>query len=485
MSIAKVTRIIGLLCVLLPFEHAFGADCSTPVDPSLDFLQNFANNTCYITVLSNGAGSQGKAGDLNALYTFVGYKVDPNYEIILLGSFSNSRYMDIQGDDNQAWPTAELLDQDIVPLYPPMVNPFAPGAVFVPNQHYGVRFTLGPNSPEAVPGCGFTTEIFNVLDLTQIHQGGPVFPGQLTGANSGGAIFVRRYLNSGPIPFDEIIVRSTATGCAIPAAQAITDGILVAAGDVNPNLNTQQIALHYFYGQNPTYCFSPGDDPASMITGRRQSAYVADPDEYGQAYLGYDIPVLAYQSIIQAKELLQYQFKAPATPTTPCEGCSRTGLEQMRYFSLSFSNGTTTLASLSDKAFNADANGNVTLIVNIVPGLLVPAFAKVSPYTYLDLSETPNWTGTLTVATLRNAVVNPSFACSTNNVPAQVSEWNPNGGYMGTHGITIQHLLPFQILVTPGIPVRDDVSCLNLPAVPPICPGYIPPGSRNCVNGPQ
>lgn len=444
------------------------ADCSTPIDPNKDFFGNFVTNSCYVTLMS--MGQEGSSSDLNALYSMMGYKVDPNYNLVIAGTFSESRFLEVQGDDSHAWPTAAIVDQDLLPLLPSMVNPFLPGAVFVPNQLFAVNVLFGDMTATPSPGCGIGNETLNVLDVRSIHQSGPTFVGHKTGPNTGGSLMIRRYVNNGTVRQDAIIVRSTATGCAIPAAQALSLGILVPQAKTNPNRDQAQVNAHYYYGSNPQYCFTPNIDPASISTGRRNGQYIPDPNAFGAAYVGWPFSTTEIQQAVTSNQFFQVQFKAPTTPATPCSGCMRTGNEQLRYFSLSFDDNQTTLLSLSDKSFNTDLAGNITLVVNVTPGLAPPVNVTRLPYTYVDLSQVPNWHGNLSMISVRNIAPNSSFYCSTGNVPPQLSEWSPGGGYMGTHGITVTHFRENDFPVTPAVPARNDASCLAPQPIPAICP---------------
>src|SRR4051812_6818251 len=62
-----------------------------PVDPSKDFLANF-NNNCYATPINTSKGGSGLAGDLNAVYGLMFYKVTPGYELVIAGTYPNARF---------------------------------------------------------------------------------------------------------------------------------------------------------------------------------------------------------------------------------------------------------------------------------------------------------------------------------------------------------------------------------------------------------
>lgn len=54
--------------------------------PTGKFVANFNNNPCYTIALGGGNGS-GEYGDLNAEYFQFYFRVDPQYQLIVVGSF--------------------------------------------------------------------------------------------------------------------------------------------------------------------------------------------------------------------------------------------------------------------------------------------------------------------------------------------------------------------------------------------------------------
>ena len=65
--------------------------------PNGDFFSNF-NNDCYTIRLGTGYGSS-EYGDLNAMYYQLYYKVDPRYQLVLVGTFPNTRYFSVSLND--------------------------------------------------------------------------------------------------------------------------------------------------------------------------------------------------------------------------------------------------------------------------------------------------------------------------------------------------------------------------------------------------
>src|ERR1700674_4852845 len=58
--------------------------------PTGDFIGNF-DNDCYTIHLGTGIGAI-EYGDLNAEYFQLYFKVDPRYQLIVVGTFPNARY---------------------------------------------------------------------------------------------------------------------------------------------------------------------------------------------------------------------------------------------------------------------------------------------------------------------------------------------------------------------------------------------------------
>jgi hypothetical protein len=70
-----------------------GMDCNQlpPPDAGKSFFANFLNE-CYVIRLTSGV-APGFAGDTNALYSALYYRVDPRYELVFLGGYPNARFM--------------------------------------------------------------------------------------------------------------------------------------------------------------------------------------------------------------------------------------------------------------------------------------------------------------------------------------------------------------------------------------------------------
>ena len=65
--------------------------------PTGNFFSNF-DNPCYTIAFATGIGSAGKVGeyaDLNSLYNQIYFKVNPKYQLIILGSFPQARFFSV------------------------------------------------------------------------------------------------------------------------------------------------------------------------------------------------------------------------------------------------------------------------------------------------------------------------------------------------------------------------------------------------------
>jgi hypothetical protein len=445
-----------------------GLDCiKTPaIDPSKDFLANF-NNSCYAMPLSSSRGGE-HAGDLNARYGLVFYKVTPGYELVLTGTYPNARFFSVTVYDSHSAETAAMTDSVMPPLNSSMINPFRPNTSFVPNQQYGMTIGFGAPPPVNVsPGCSTsdTTIDSNFLDASQIHQGiswngypglPQGFPVHLTGASVGGSIIVRSYYDISQEPSPSVIVRDLSTGCAVPLKN--TDNIITT--DVKKGGSwgdTAQTSAHdqFAYSIQPSECFP--QDPQNGVQWNRSADYIPGYNE-DAAYLAFYLSRSKVQSIASGHEFIRMRFQLPKMPDTPCTtgACALNGSEELRYRSISFLDKTQTLASLKDADFVQDANGNVTLIIGY--GTKPPAYVTAANnYTYFDLSSVPNYRNLQSV-TMRDILPNPGFQCSNFNVPFLYTEYNPEGGYMGNYVPTVDFPTATEI-PTVAVPIVRPNSC--------------------------
>ncbi len=454
--------VLAALC-LVP-ESAQAIDCSgLPTSfggnpfPTGDFFKNF-DNPCYNIPLTVGNGS-GKFGDLNALYFQMYFKVDPRYQLIVLGTFPNARYFSISLYDAHSAFAQSIGDSNIVPLTSGFTNPYQPGVSFVGGQKFSVPINLGGTPGTTETGCsmnGYNAAI-NSLDGTQRHPGMDwnsdaglfrtypnfathvVDTAQHTNPNTAGVVMIRAYLditqpnyNTSP----HIIVRDVASGCAYPAAYALNTLKIVtgSAAVGGPWLDSAQGHAHNFYETQylPQLCYS-APAPPNQAEWSRQPEYVAgaSPDA---AYIVSTVPQGLPARLASAGEVLRIRFRTPTTPPTPCtNGCSRSGDEQLRYMSMSFLvGGGTTIASLADTAFTKDVNGDVTIVVGTgatIPSWITPA----NGYTFLDLTALPNYRQ-LSLLDMRHISPAGNFNCAGQFVPyrtaAETATYSLMGEYM-------------------------------------------------------
>jgi hypothetical protein len=461
-----------------------GSNCEPP-NPNADFLTNF-NKPCYALSLISGSGLN-YSGDSNATYDSIYYVVKPGYEIVLLGTYPNGRFMSVTIYDEHLAITSSVIDQNIPPLNSTMMNPYLVGAVFQPNQQYGLTINLGtPLTATPSPGCSAsdTTIDQTVLSASQIHSGLtwanytgtlPVgFPSHQTGANSSGLITVRKYLAISNNTPETVIVRNTSTGCAIPASQALALGILnTTTGLSSPTLlNQNQIAAHQEFSNEiePLLCYNP--DPNNAKQWFRSVDYI--PLANLGASLDVNLTSANMQPLLSGQQFIRMRFPAPTTPNIPCAsgGCALTGLEDLRYFSISFlgpntPDGKTTLTSISDTALTHDPNGNVTLLIGL--GAQPPSFVTAANYyTYFDLTQVRNYS-TLTRIEIRHLLPNANFSCSNANVPLFTMEYNNVGGFMGQYVPTFDFPTPAALASPAPPPPNRTNTCLVLAAPPVAC----------------
>lgn len=452
-----------------------------PINPSSGFLANF-DNPCYATPMNTSRGGHELAGDLNTVYELTFYKVTPGYELVITGTYPNARFFSIAVYDGHGVQTAGLFDNQIPPLKSSMSNPFLLNATYTPNQLYGATIGWGSPLPTTVsPGCSTsgTTIDQNFLDASQIHQGlswngypglPANFPVHMTGPNPGGYVIVRSYYDISLEPPPVLIVRNLTTGCAVPVRD--TNGIITNDPFKGNNWgDSSQTSAHKEFAQSiqPKECFPP--DPQNGVQWGRSPNYIPGYNA-GAAYLHFYLTPSQVKSIRSGNQFIQMRFQIPVVPDTPCTtgACSLTGQEQLRYRSISFLNGHKTLASLKDDDFVKDPYGNVDLIV----GMGTPPPSYVTPenyYTYFDLSRISGYEN-LSVVTMRDILPNPTFQCSSFNVPFFYSEYNPEGGYMGNYVPTV------------GFPVASQIPQLAAPITRPnTCSALVTQQPMVCSSG--
>jgi hypothetical protein len=463
--------------------------------PTGNFFSNF-NNSCYLISFATSEGQGTQGSDLNSDYYKLFYKVDPRYEIIILGTFPNTRYFSITDYDAHGAFAGSLLDTDIVPLTSAYINPYQPGTAYVGGQKYAasVGFEGTPGTLET--GCmtnGYNVEV-NGLDGTLRHAGmdwnsdpnvfraEPDFTLHIvdtpehTNPNTAGVVMIRNYLDITPRDYPNtphFILRDVASGCAYPAAYALNVLQVVANSSATGQawLDSTQSDLHRVYENKllPRLCFAT--DTRQTPAWTRGPEYVPGADPYGTYTTGIVLAGLP-QDLAQEGKVIRIRFRIPTTPPTPCtDGCSRSGNEQLRYLSLSFEDtGQTTLASVADSAFTEDPSGYVTLIVGTgatIPSWITPA----NGYTFLDLTTISGYQG-LNSLLFRNIIPAATFNCSGAAVPYRTNEYTPAGGLMGEYLPVVDHPKAASLPQTAAPLVQPD-SCGAFPdgepAVLPAC----------------
>lgn len=431
---------------------ATAAPCDPTFDPNGNFLSNFARpNSCYTIPMSAGAGS-GLSGDLNAVYNVAFFKRNPNYEVIVVGTFPEARHMGLASYDDHWVSVAAIDDRDIVPMSDRMRNPYTPGATYVAGQNYAAVVSFdGPQPATISPGCGYAGINLrsNIMTVTDRHTVPtwtgypglpPNFPPHQTGLTDAGSVFVRTYLPSASstVPRPLIIVRDLSTGCAVTANDALNTLQLVSVSDVevfNPWMNADQINHHYYFQTSIVGRTCYGLDPLSPVRWFRGGAY-SPGNNPAASYSNSQLKASIVSQLISDSRglFLRVRFKAPTTPHYPCQGCPFDDSEDLRYWSLSFQNVGTTFASLPDDKFVKDAQGYVTVIVRLNPSVAPPAQVTAqNGYTYLDLSAAP---GISALASISLRQLRPSatyLRCAATQIPFSTTEYNDQGGWMGEY----------------------------------------------------
>jgi hypothetical protein len=476
--------------------------------PTGNFFSNF-NNSCYLIPFAASAGQGTEGSDLNSQYYKMFYKVNPSYEIIILGTFPNTRYFSITDYDTHGAVAQSILDADIAPLTSSYVNPYQPGEPYVAGQKYAVPIGFEGTPGTLEKGCmtnGFNVEV-NALDATMRHAGMDwnsdpnVFaaePGfdlhivdtpQHTNPNTAGAVMIRNYLNITPNSYaatPHFILRDVASGCAYPAAYALNVLQVVAnsAATGNAWLDSTQADLHRVYEKQllPRLCYAT--DTRQVPAWNRGTEYVPGTLADG-TYMSATFPPGVPQNLATEGRVMRIRFRIPTTPPTPCtNGCSRSGNEELRYLSLSFEEANqTTLASVADNAFIEDPNGYVTLIVGT--GTSIPSWiTSANGYTFLNLSTLSGYQN-LSSLNLRNILPASTFNCSGAAVPYRTNEYTSAGGLMGEYLPVVDYPIAASLPQTAPPLVQND-SCGAFPdaspAVLPSCgQGPFPPIAINAL----
>jgi hypothetical protein len=451
-----MSRISHLICLFA--VAAVGASAQCTINPSLDFLHNF-NNSCYAVSFYENDG-HGLSGDTNARYGKIYFKVNPQYELILMGAFRQARYFSVAVNDDHDALTNSLLDQAIQPLTSKYYNPYAPGASYQPDQPFAITISLGGSEPppeRIQAGCSLSAYNVqaNTLPGNVRHSGinwngDPTIPSFFPPHNGNppvaGTVMIRTYLLSSPqVAPMKLLVRDLTTGCAVTADDALNTLQLITQ---DPNVGNDwmeksQVRVHEYYATQvqPHLCYEVVS--GNRLVWLRNVDYIPAINPY-TSYVRAQTPS-TFTSVFTAPSdyVLRLRLRVPVTANIPCAGCSLTGNEQLRYWSISFMSQSTTIASLSDQDVVKDANGYATIVVNIGGSQPINAITA-NGYTYVGL---PSGTD-LTAISMRAILASSNFDCSSDNVPILTSEDNPTGGFMGEY-----------------VPTADIVSSSQLPRI--------------------
>ena len=508
MAAKRVIRVFFLIGLILsPAAAAPASNCSgLPTQftgnefPSGNFFSNF-DNPCYYIPLPSGNGANGKGGDLNSLYWRIYYKVDPRYQLILVGDFHNARYFSITVYDEHSLIAQYILDANIVPLSSKFVNPYQPGVAYIGGQKYAVPVNFGGTPGALEKGCmvnGFNVDV-NALDATQRHQGInwntdpgvfiklPGFPLHVvdnpahTACNTAGMLMLRGYMDiTAPQNAPHVIVRDVEYGCAYPAAYAIQTLQITTSNQSVGNtwLDSAQAAAHNEYATSylAPFCYGPGatyppdNNPPNPLSWARGPEYLPEANP-NAAYINAVVPAGLPAALAVAGQVMRIRLRVPVTPPTPCtNGCSRSGNEALRYMSLSFQNPNwVTLASLADSEFVQDPHHYATLIVGT--GAPIPSWVTAANgYTFLDLTALSGYQN-LQSLVLRNLVPSPPFQCAGQIVPYNTTVYTPPPpGSTGSAGLMGDYL-PFV-----DYPLAADLPRTAQPLVGPNQCGVFPAG---------
>ncbi|MGG1441987.1 hypothetical protein ABE354_07955 [Brevibacillus laterosporus] len=350
--------------------------------------------------------------DCNARYYFYPFVVDPEVEIIIEGEYPCSRYMSytVYGCNQQV--IASAFDQMLIPNEG-CVNTFEPHANWeAMNRSYTLKLQFIPPPRYVcpfVPGVGNNTFFIGALPNGQPNLWG---------------ILVYR-----------IYVASEGTDEAGGELPTITyrrkkDGKRLRVK------NPKSLDLEAILQQSSRLCTMPSRPignrtvpltPTTNVLTWSRPSYKQNRVLFGNPQGGY-----MYASLCSSPaQYLCLRWKAPTFPDT-YHNQSITGLENMRYWSMSFVStvGTATICTLADYQTVLDEQGFATLLVGF--GAPRPAFAiPERGYNWVDLGNQP-----VKGVIYRNMVVSACFPCTAVNIPLgqqvsmQMGEYLPIGQYI-------------------------------------------------------
>lgn len=497
----KALLLAVALFVLAGFAQAQALDCSKlPTQftggeyPSGDFFTNFLN-ACYTIPLAPAGQTK---TDVNDTFWPFYYKVNPRYQLIIVGNFPNARFFSVSAYDDHYQLSQAILDTNIVPLTSAYTNPYVPGVPYAPGQMYAVPLGFEGTPGTQETGCqtnGYNVGV-NALDGSLRHQGMnwntdpgvyteyPTQPPhvvdtpQHTNPPRAGYVMIRAYVDGtadDPQAAPSVIVRDVVTGCAYPAAYALNTLQVISLNSQGNWMDQAQLNGHLQYDNNylPWLCYAT--DTRNQVVFQRDGQAIKLPNTFG-TYTRANFPNNLPATLAAAGEVIRVRLRVPIVPPTPCtNGCSRSGNEQVRYMGLSFY-GTSggTLASIGDYQLTQDANGYATLILGTgaaIPSWVTPA----NGYSFVDLTQVSGYQE-LSDVQIRNILSSPTFACSSTNVPFKTTPWTPQGSMMGDYLPVIDYPLASSLpLVTSELigPSACGTLPVGVPAVSPSC-GVLP-----------
>jgi hypothetical protein len=371
-------------------------------------------------------------------------------------------------------------------------------------------------------------------------------------------LFVRDVYSGCAYPAQWIMNNALVSTASLPGGQSCnagtcpTDGtafLAIGADPSNPNTDSSYYADWLSQGQQgdhtaftqvtPQACYANGNPPTGTPLPTSASpnfynkvAWVRGPEWVGRpgpddAYIAGQISPTELQTMEAGSErVIRMQFLLPTMPMIPCtDGCSLSGTEPLRYWSLSVVQPTATgevmqldpdgadnssasaetLVSLADTAFTPGVTGDVpgnfiTLLVGVGQNMssltsgATPALEGAEPvtnpaktaytvlnnasngYTYLDLSQFPTCTEELTTGcfsnqeplqlvirtTLPNTRTGATFGCSGFAVPFNTAEYTNTSNGAGLMGPYVP--LVDYVNIQTGLPSQANTSSSNLPS---------------------
>jgi hypothetical protein len=236
--------------------------------------------------------------------------------------------------------------------------------------------------------------------------------------------------------------------------------------------DADQARAHEKYASKiqPKLCYEMVTDNA--LLWERGAEYVPGINP-NAAYLKADLSSDVKRQLgnLLKDSVLRIRMRLPVTPVTPCAGCSLSGSEQLRYWSMSFMNGGKTIVSLSDEAVVKDANGYATFVISVGGKQPVNA-TPANGYTYINISAFAG--AQLESINIRSMLPASGFLCQPGVIPFLTTEDNPLGGFMGEYAPTAD-LVSGASLPGYAAPFVQPNACGVAPVTPPQnCSAFYP-----------